>query len=109
MRGVRLWWRGEDEPRGDGEVTVKAMEVGVTGDGEGPEKEKQVGAIDGGEVMGKVMGAGELSSRGVRLEGFNSWARCPLSHRELAASEFSRPRVSTSITGRFGVPGPDSH
>ena len=38
------------------------------------EKEKRAAATGGGEVTGKVMGAGEPSGRGVRREEVNSWA-----------------------------------
>lgn len=99
-------WRGEDEPRGDGDVTVKVTGVRAARGGEVTEKEKRAGAIDGGDVTGKVMGAGEPSGRGVRLEGPN-WDRCLSSHREPAVS--AMVPVSGSITGRLGVFGPDSH
>ena len=67
-----LQWRGEDEPRGDGEMTVKATEARTAGGGEVPEKAKQAGARAGGEVTGNVMGAAKPYGLGVGLEEVDS-------------------------------------
>ena len=102
----RLWRRGEDEAVGDEEVKVKEMEAGAAGgSGEVSEKEKRVGAMDGGDVMGKVMGVVGPQTPGVELEEVNSADWCVSSHRRMLPVL----PVSGSITGSWGELVPESH